>query len=107
MVDSGDRERARGRNLAGHLNDRHPDTVLFLARQAAGRGDAVAAELTGLDEDGMTLSVTSGGGTEVVQVALPADSGVDLRGRFGALLRRTRAGAPDAPLTSLERQHAE
>jgi Protein of unknown function (DUF2470) len=35
-----------------HLNGKHPDTVLFLARHAAGVSDAVEAELLAVDPDG-------------------------------------------------------
>lgn len=31
------RAQDQARNLARHLNDRHPDTILFLAQQAADR----------------------------------------------------------------------
>lgn len=57
MGDEQTRERAQARNLARHLNERHPDTMLFLAQQAAGRPSANAAELTAVDEAGVTFTV--------------------------------------------------
>lgn len=105
MTDGDPREQLRGQNLATHLNERHPDTVLFLARHAAGHVAAVAAALVGLDGDeGAALSIDDGTTTHLVQLPLPA--GADLRTRLGALLRQTRAAAPPGPLTSLEQQHA-
>ena len=106
MDDENTRSQAQARNLARHLNDRHPDTVLFLAQQAAGRPSAVAAELTIVDEAGVTLTVHGGHSPEVVRVLFPPASGTDARSRFGALLRSARAGGPDGPLTSLELVHA-
>lgn len=99
------RAQDQARNLARHLNDRHPDTILFLAQQAAGRPAADAAELTTLDETGLTLAVHVAGGTEAVRVAFPPAPGSDPRSRFGALLRTTRAAAPHGPLTTLEVVH--
>ena len=98
------RAQAQARNLARHLNGRHPDTVLFLARQAAGRPAAVAAELVAVDAAGVTLSVDADGRTEQIQVPFPPSEG-QVRARLGALLRQARAGDPDGPLTSLEQQH--
>lgn len=104
--DEDTRAQAQARNLARHLNDRHPDTMLFLAQQAAGRPAATAAELTAVDEAGVTLTVRDADGPEVVRVPFPPASGGDVRTRFGALLRAARAARPDGPLTSLELVHA-
>lgn len=100
------RAQDQARNLERHLNARHPDTILFLARLAAGRPAADAAELTVVDEAGGTLAVRTAGETEAVRVAFPPVSGTDLRSRFGALLQATRAADPAGPLTSLELVHA-
>ncbi|MDP3713745.1 MAG: DUF2470 domain-containing protein [Mycobacteriales bacterium] len=104
----GDRAVRQSANLARHLNGQHPTTVLLLARHApGGRPDAAAAELTGADDDGLTLTATTPDGEVVLRLALP--DGPDVRGRIGALLKATRAGLPDdgsVPLTSLEEQMA-
>ncbi len=95
-------------NLARHLNAQHPDTVLLLARHApGGRPDAAAAELTGADDDCLTLKATTPDGDVVLRLALP--DGPDVRGRIATLLHATRAALPDdgsVPLTSLEEQMA-
>jgi len=47
-----DRAGRRPANLARHLNDQHPGTVLLPARHApGGRPDATAAKLTRSDDD--------------------------------------------------------
>ncbi len=102
----GDRAGRESANLARHLNGQHPSTVLLLARHApGGRPAASAAELTGADDDDLTLSVTAPDGAAGLRLALP--DGPDLRGRIEALLKATRAALPDdgsVPLTSLEDQ---
>lgn len=106
MTDHDDRAGRQSANLARHLNGQHPTTVLLLARHApGGRPDATGAELTGADDDGLTLTATVPAGTADLRLALP--DGGDVRERLGALLRATRAGLPDTvPLTSLEEQLA-
>lgn len=101
-----DRARRQSANLARHLNGQHPSTVLLLARHApGGRPDATAAELTGADDDGLTITPTVPEGTADLRLALP--EGPDVRARIGALLKATRAGLPDSmPLTTLEEQMA-
>jgi hypothetical protein len=44
-------------NLARHLNERHPDTVLFLARRTGGQRDATHAELLAVDDAGPTVTI--------------------------------------------------
>ena len=44
---------ARVENVLKHLNAKHADTVLFLARDAAGVADAVDVELVAADPDGV------------------------------------------------------
>ena len=108
MIDPRDGAARESTNLARHLNTQHPGTVLLLARHApGGRPDATAAPLTGADDRGLTLEVSTPAGTLPVRLALP--DGPDLRGRIRALLTATRAGLPDdgsVPLTSLEEQMA-
>lgn len=106
MSDHDDRNARQSAHLARHLNDQHPGTVLLVARHApGGRPEACRAELTGLDEGGLELTVTASRGTTQLRLALP--EGPDVRSRVGALLREIRAGLPDdgsVPLTSLEQQ---
>lgn len=108
MTDHHDRPGRQSANLARHLNDQHPTTVLLLARHAAGgRPDATDAELTGADDDGLTLKATLPAGDAVLRLPLP--DGPDVRARIAALLTATRAALPDdgsVPLTSLEEQMA-
>ena len=102
-----DRAGRQSANLARHLNGQHPSTVLLLARHApGGRPDAIAAELTGADDDGLVITATTPDGTAELRLALP--DGSDVRARVGALLKATRAGLRDntVPLTSLETQMA-
>ncbi len=106
MQDHDDRAGRQSANLARHLNGQHPTTVLLLARHApGGRADTTDAEMTGTDDDGLTVKVITPDGDAVLRLALP--DGPDVRGRIRALLRATRAGLPDSvPLTSLEYQMA-
>lgn len=106
MDERSDSSGRQSANLARHLNGQHPQTVLLLARHAAGgRPDATTAELTGADDDGLTLTAATPDGQ--VELRLPLPDGPDVRGRIAALLAATRAGLPDdgsVPLTSLELQ---
>lgn len=93
-------------NLARHLNAQHPSTVLLLARHGPGGSpDASRAELTAVDDHGITLRAASGDSTKELRLALP--DGADLRSRVAALITAVRASLPDdgsVPLTSLEHQ---
>lgn len=102
-----DRARRAARNLARHLDERHPDTVLFLARHAAGRPEAVTASLLSVDDAGITLTVD--GADEPLRVVFPPAAGPapDPRARLRQLLLSTRAARPGGPLTSLEELVAE
>lgn len=106
MDHENERAARQGANLARHLNQSYPDTVLFLARHAAGRPDAVEARLDSVTADELVLTVTAAGGTAVVRVPLSAAPGAapDVRGRVRALLAVARQAAPGEPLTSLEKQ---
>lgn len=99
-----DRAARQGANLARHLNQSYPDSVLFLARLAGGKPDATAAELVSLTDAELLFQVTTAGAVQPVRVPLPpaADTGDDVRARVRELLRLTRLNSPDAPVTSLE-----
>ena len=91
-------------NLARHLNQRYPDTVLFLVRYAAGQRNATTAELLAVAEAGVT--VMSDAVSEPVHIAFDeaAGSPTDARSRLRHLLEVTRAANAHYPLTSLEQQ---
>lgn len=103
MREQQDRAARQSANLARHLNEQHPGTVLLLARHApGGRPDATHAQLTGAD-DHLAVAATTPDGQVALRLALP--NGPDVRVRIGALLSATRAALPDTvPLTSLEEQ---
>jgi hypothetical protein len=89
-------------NLARHLNERHPDTVLFLARFAGGQRDAASSELLAVDDAGVTLRTA--GSERQVRIGFDPAAGQppDARGRLRQLLLATRSAHPEAPMTSLE-----
>lgn len=93
-------------NLARHLNDQYPDTVLFLARTLAARPAAVSARISAVEDDG--IEITIGPGSDVEAVRIPflktADRDLSLRERVSALVAQARAIDADGPLTSLEQQ---
>lgn len=109
MDPDGDRLARQSANLARHLNDRHPDTVLFLARHAAGRIGATSATVLAADATGLALSVESPGGADDRLLPFePATGPGDVRQLVAQLLLATRAALPpgsNVPLTSLEAQH--
>ena len=84
-----DRARRKSANLVRHLDDRHPTTVLLLARHApGGRPDATAATLTRADETGLMLTLALPDGTAELRLALPDDGSVPLT----SLKRQTASG---------------
>jgi len=91
-----------------HLNAKHADTVLFLARHAAGVSDAMGAELVAVDPDGVDLAVRQPLGSRAARLQFnTAINGVpDFQLQLRAFLTTARAAAPDEPLTSLEEQIA-
>ncbi len=93
-------------NILRHLNSRHPDTVLFLARHSAGIADALAAELVGADYEGIDMSVKRalGSSTGRLQFGQPITAAAELRPQLRGLLIAARAAAPQEPLTSLEEE---
>jgi hypothetical protein len=92
------------RRFLDHLNQRHPDTVLFLARHLTAEPDAVAATLVDVDRALLTLRVETRDGPRTVTVPLPdpVRSRADLLLRLSEMLRTARAAAPHTALTSLE-----
>jgi hypothetical protein len=99
----GDRADRQAAHLTRHLNQRHPDTVLFLARHAGGQIEATAAELLAVTEAGVTVATDAS--IEPVHIAFDeaASARGDVRSRLRRLLEVTRAATPDCPLTSSDR----
>jgi Domain of unknown function (DUF2470) len=87
-----------------HLNQRHPDTVLFLTRQLATDPGLFAAEFIDVDGDQLTVQVSGTGGSRNLKLPLeaPVRSRAELLTQLFSLLRAARANAPAEPLTSLE-----
>ena len=87
-----------------HLNQRHPDTVLFPARHLAGDPGMQFAGLVDVHADQLVLR--TGTPQEPATVSVTLGSAVASRAELLAELRRilliARATAPDEPLTSLE-----
>lgn len=95
-------------NVVRHLNRKHPDTVLFLARRAAGVTDAVDAELHTVDREGVDIAVRQAQGSTTVRLDFPTPINAvpDVRLQLRSLLHKARQAAPDDPLTSLEAEIA-
>ena len=87
-----------------HLNQRHPDTVLFLARHFIGDEQPTDARLVGIKGDQLLIGVTTTGGSRTVPLPLTAAvaSRSELVDQMAAMLRAAREARPDEPLTSLE-----
>jgi hypothetical protein len=95
---------ARVEKVLKHINGKHADTVLFLARHAAGVSDAIEAKLLAVDPDGVDIAVRHplGSSTARLQFTAAIDAVPELRLQLRVLLAKARAAAPDEPLTSLE-----
>lgn len=95
------------------LNTSHGDTVLLIARHAAGELDAFDAEIVAIDRSGIDLAVHRHGPTPTRTQARVAfgepvdDTAASLSTAFASLmaLARERAGE-GVPLTSVEREQA-
>lgn len=87
-----------------HLNQRHPDTVLFLTRHLATDPGLSAAELIAVEGDQLTVQVCTVDVSRTVTLPLgaPVTSRSELLGQLFSVLRAARAAAPGEPLTSLE-----
>lgn len=105
MVDA-DRAARQLTNLAAHLNERHPDTVAFLARCASGGVDVLSAELVADWSGELSALARVAGEPASIRVPLLGPAVDDHpRARLGELLASARAAVGDAePLTSLELQ---
>ena len=87
-----------------HLNQRHPDTVLFLARHLTGDEHLTDAQLRRIQGTQLLIEVTGTDGSRTVPLTLTtaAASRSELVDQLAAFLRAAREASPDEPLTSLE-----
>jgi hypothetical protein len=87
-----------------HLNQRHPDTVMFLARHLIGDEQPTDAQLVGIKGDQLLTGVTTTGCSQTVPLPLTTAvaSRSELVDQIAAMLRAAREARPDEPLTSLE-----
>ncbi len=93
-----------------HLNGNHADTVLLIARYAAGFTEAEAAELANVDHAGVDLDVQIGGERSLMRWDFPQaiESTDEVYDRLYGAIALARAAAGDgAPLTSIEQENAE
>lgn len=104
MSDKPDDRRWSPQAFLSHLNQRHPDTVLFLARHLAGDPGMRVAELVDVHADQLVIQIGVPG--ELAATTFTLGSAVASRSELVAELRRilliARAAASDEPLTSLE-----
>jgi hypothetical protein len=87
-----------------HLNQRHPDTVMFLARHLIGDEQPTDAQLVCIKGDQLLTGVTTTGCSQTVPLPLTTAvaSRSELVDQIAAMLRAAREARPDEPLTSLE-----
>ena len=92
-----------------HLNERHPDTVRFLARYATGNRELIAAELMTVQNDQLNFSFQTPHGSANGHLTLtaPVSSRSDLLAQLTDILATARAAAPSEPPTSLESHVAD
>jgi len=104
VSDAPEVRRWSSRAFLTHLNQRHPDTVLYLARHLADSSAVQIAELVDVHGDQLVLRMGTPG--ELATVSVTLGSVVASRAELVAELRRilliARAAAPGQPLTSLE-----
>jgi putative heme iron utilization protein len=81
-----------------HLNSRHADGLLLIAREIAGARGAVAAVCTGIDRYGIDLSCTGAGQSAAARALFdePLQTAKDVRPATVALVRRARDSAAQA-----------
>ena len=87
-----------------HLNARHPDTILFVARYTLARPDLVAATLEDIEGGDLLWSVTTATSqlSDRSHLTDAPSSAQGFREAFRTLLTAARAAAPGQQLTSLE-----
>jgi hypothetical protein len=92
------------RAFLAHLNQRHPDTVLFLTRHFATDPGLSTAEFIDVAGDQLTVQVSTVGGSRNLMLPLeaPVRSRSELLTQLFSILRAARSAAPGEPLTSLE-----
>jgi Protein of unknown function (DUF2470) len=90
--------------LLAHLNQRHPDTVLFVARHLTGNEQLTDAQFVGIQRAQLMTVVTEPDGSRTVPLPLKAAiaSRSELLDQLATMLRAAREAKPDEPFTSLE-----
>jgi hypothetical protein len=90
--------------LLAHLNQRHPDTLLFVARHLTGDEQLTDAQFVGIQGAQLMTVVTGTDGSQTVALPLkaPVASRSELLDQLATMLRAAREAKPDEPLTSLE-----
>lgn len=93
------------RPIAEHLDDDHADTLLDYAQVLVGIPDAVAATTAGVDRGGLTLYVTTSGGSCMARVAFaqPASTADEVRVatiELARLARERRARSTNSTMGS-------
>jgi len=80
-----------------HLNADHADACLLMVQRLAGRNDAEAAVVTGLDRYGLDLVATGPSGPGRVRLGFdePVSTPSEVRAATVALARRAREASPD------------
>lgn len=98
---------ARARIL-GHMNEDHADSVLAYARHFGGRLSATAANLIGIDQDGMDLVITEPSGETPLRIQFKttmADA-TDAHHTLVAMSKEATAALKAAPTDVPERARA-
>ena len=87
-----------------HLNERHPDTVRFLAKYATGNLDTTSAELIAVENDRLIFRCHTPQGSADGHLSLtaPVTSRADLLAQLTDLLVAARVTDSSQPPTSLE-----
>lgn len=93
-------------NLARHLNEHYPDTLLLLARTLGARPAADSAQIDVLDAEGIKMTVRNDASEEPLELVFSktADPDTAPRERLADLVAQARALDPAGILTSLELQ---
>lgn len=104
MIDGVPRHPWSPKPFLAHLNQRHPDTILFLARTVAGQPDAASAQIATVEGNQIVFDVRTADRHLTVGVRTPSSvtSRQDLVTQIARLLRQGRSTSPEDALTSLE-----